>query len=111
MQAEEEEEEVAEEYENVRAALAACICTLPSIQSLDEPLLPRDHLISHMDPADSSILVALRTAHQTQQAACGVRTQMLSHPMKEPSTKVTIIRQFQEILQQEQGQGIGTGLE
>ncbi|KAF9472308.1 hypothetical protein BDN70DRAFT_818838 [Pholiota conissans] len=67
---------------------------------------------------DLSELVRLRFRHQTKQAATGIRTMGVPSDSTIPSASVKplterqrILREFSQILKQQEDQGVGTGLE
>ncbi|KAF8905727.1 hypothetical protein CPB84DRAFT_1823080 [Gymnopilus junonius] len=113
------EEALAEDSEQISHVLSLCVSevatSLPPV-NVDEPENP----FGSIDPSniDLSSLVQLRFAHQTKQAASGVRTSKASRsdessalPRKELTDRQKILHGFAEIIRARGEKGIGTGLD
>ena len=103
--------DITEEYNWIRTTLSASHSKLPHIQAADEQQHPSDGALTNMDNRDYSMLVSLRTAPQTHQAAHGFHTEIVASPQEEPSMRVHLICEFHAVLRGQQEKGVGTGLE
>ncbi|KAL6306598.1 hypothetical protein BKA93DRAFT_885233 [Sparassis latifolia] len=107
---EHEEEEILADVANV---IEHCL-TESRGPALDSSSPSADYALqsSFEDAVDVDIreLITLRRSHQTKQAASGVRTRGQTDDAGQ-SPRRLLLRQFQDIIKQEQERGVGSGLE
>jgi hypothetical protein len=121
LDANEMEKMISDERARISASLNAC---LAPINAPDEPMNHFDVDLSYLS---FDKLVRLRLAHQTRQAATGVRKKTTSgkeQPLAHASTSISddpsgkketerqlLMRRFNEVIKQQQERGAGTGAE
>jgi len=84
---------------------------LPAIQAHDERLSGFDFSMGRSPCRDYSLLVNIRTAHQTCQAAAGTHTHVVQGRIDEAPIRWKLIKAFEAVLCEQQDQAIGTGVE
>lgn len=106
---EEADKLLAKECESIREA------ALPALQLPDDLSRPLGQGSNGYDTLDLSALVKMRYQHQTRHAEQSVRVKGSDNPEKsragEDSVRCQLIKQFHAVLKEQQGQGIGTGIE
>lgn len=114
------DESFAEECQQIMAAMPRRPDQLPEIQTSDSLSRPFGQGTIDTGALDLSALVTLRFKHQTRHAALAVRTQYevvenldadAEQRKQENSLKRELIKRFNEILKEQQGQGSSTGQE
>ena len=112
------DEAFSEDAEQISHVLSKCgnaiAASLPPVD-IDEP---NKYPFNVTDPSsiDLSVLTSLRFAHQTKQAASGVRTSKTSHseytetaPKKELTDRQAVLKGFSNIIREQGEKGAGTG--
>ena len=112
------DEAFSEDAEQISQVLSKCgnafAASLPPVE-INEP---NKYPFNVADPSsiDLSVLVSLRFAHQTKQAASGVRTSKTCHledtqtaPKKEMTNRQAILKGFSNIIHEQGEKGVGTG--
>ncbi|KAF7972553.1 hypothetical protein HWV62_17764 [Athelia sp. TMB] len=114
------DESFAEECQQIMAAMPRRPDQLPEIQTSDSLSRPFGQGTIDTGALDLSALVTLRFKHQTRHAALAVRTRYevvenldadAEQRKQENSLKRELIKRFNEILKEQQGQGSSTGQE
>ena len=119
MHQEEIEDSFAEEANIIRNPF---LRELPPLELPDQASRPHGRGNVDSDSLDLSSLVQMRYQHQTEHAAKAVRTRVTNSAADidpdieagkraEASVKQQLIREFHAIIQEQQGQGLTTGLE
>ena len=106
---------ISDERAHIARNLNAC---LAPVNAPDEPTNQLDMSNNDLSTLSFDKLVQLRRRHQTRQATTGVRTKATSGRNQVnqsqpgmPTERQLLIRQFQEVIKQQQEQGVGTGAE
>ncbi|KAF8581506.1 hypothetical protein K439DRAFT_1619011 [Ramaria rubella] len=102
---------IAQDSTNIICALSVAHTPLPLIHDLpDEQVLPRDHAIQDGTNLDFAGLIERRTHHQPHHTTSGPCTRTVHSPQQPESLHKGLLHEFQQILQVQQEQDVGTGL-
>jgi hypothetical protein len=113
---------LSKERASIAKSLGAC---LTPVNAPDEPANPLDFNNSDLTTLNFENLVRLRFAHQTRQAATGIRKKAAStakttmpengsegeKTKKKVTERQLLIKQFHEVIKRQQDRGTGTGAE